>query len=567
MARRDRNHPSIIFWSLGNESGGGRNVIAERDAIRNLDPTRIIHYEGMNEIADIDSRMYPSIEGMMAQDRNGNQKPFFLCEYAHAMGNAIGNLEEYWDYIENNSERMIGGCIWDWVDQGLNKPGESTDRYYYGGSFGDSPNDNNFCINGIVTPDRKITAKLQEVKKVYQYIKMMQEGTDTLVIENRYTHYNLDRFYLTWRLECDGVAIKDGKKDLPSCNPGDAIKLEIPLAENVKAGEGEYFVTYEIHLKNDCVWAQAGHVVAADQFALTADVPVRKIELPESTAFLRAYEDNRQELYISGEGFTATFSKHNGQLMSLRYDNQEMIHGFNGFHLNTYRSIDNDPREYIAPAETLTSFNWVVNADNTIAVNTTKTYIVGNDTIPYTVNYTVYNNGKINVDASFETSANFKQPRLSLECFLAPQLEEVEWLGRGPFENAPDRKNAAFVGHYKKAVDDMGEPYVRAQSMGQRCDARYIKIVDPTTGEGIMITPESPIHFSALHYTDADLRQAKYGHDLPAIRRAETVLNLDCQYRGLGNASCGPRPRPYYEIAPDTTYSFNFTISPVTSKK
>lgn len=567
MARRDRNHPAIIFWSLGNESGGGRNVIAERDAIRQLDPTRIIHYEGMNQIADIDSRMYPSIEGMIKQDRDGNKKPFFLCEYAHAMGNAIGNLEEYWDYIENNSERMIGGCIWDWVDQGLNKPGESSDRYYYGGSFGDSPNDNNFCINGIVTPDRKITAKLLEVKKVYQYIKMNQAGIDKLVIENRYTQYNLDNFYLTWRLEHDGIAVKDGRVAIPACNPGETVELTIPLSQYLKAvNDGEYFVTYEIHLKNDCLWASAGHVVAADQFALNTPASTDTAPLTDSSAPLKAYEDNRQELYIAGQGFTATFNKKNGRIMSLRYDNREMIHDFNGFHLNTYRSIDNDPREYRQPVELNNTFSWTVNSDNTVTVNTAKTYVVDKDTIPYSVNYTIHDNGTINVDATFEAGAKFHQPRLSLQCFLSPQLETVEWLGRGPFENAPDRKNAAFIGLYSKAIDDMGEPYVRAQTMGQRCDARFIKLLDPATGYGIKITPENPIPFSALHFTDEDLRNTKYGHDLPARRRAETVLNLDCQYRGIGNASCGPRPRPKYEITPDTAYSFGFTISPVAPK-
>ena len=564
MARRDRNHPSIIFWSLGNESGGGRNVIAERDAIRQLDPTRIIHYEGMNEIADVDSRMYPSIEGMMAQDRNGNKKPFFLCEYAHAMGNAIGNLEEYWDYIENNSERMIGGCIWDWVDQGLNKPGESEDRFYFGGSFGDSPNDNNFCINGIITPDRKVTAKLLEVKKVYQYIKMKQEGTDKLIIDNRYTDYNLDMFNLRYTLELNGNKVLSNTIALPSVAPGDSTVITLDqVAANVNPdATGEYFITYEIMLKKATVWADAGHVVAADQFAL--NTPVKESDSTTHTGSpLRAYEDNRESLYVSGDDFSVSFNKANGRMQSLRYNNNEMIHGQNGFHLNTYRSIDNDPREFVEPVNSLKDFNWTRNDNNTVTVTTVIETIVGKDTIPHQVVYTINPDGIIDVDAAFTVSEKFSQPRLSLESFLAPELEKVEWFGHGPFENAPDRKNAAFVGKYTNNVSDMGEPYVRAQSMGQRCDARYIKITDQIGNNGILITPTSPVHFTTLHHTDADLRKVKYGHDLPGVKRAETVLNLDCQYRGLGNASCGPRPRPQYEIPTDTTHTYSFSISPV----
>lgn len=564
MVRRDRNHPSVIFWSLGNESGGGRNVIAERDAIRELDPTRIIHYEGMNDIADIDSRMYPSIEGMMEQDRQDRGKPFFLCEYAHAMGNAIGNLEEYWDYIENKSERMIGGCIWDWVDQGLNKPGETEDRFYFGGSFGDSPNDNNFCINGIVTPDRKVTAKLQEVKKVYQYIKMTQVGTDTLIISNRYTVYNLDKFDLRYTLELDGNKVTSGTIGLPACDPDSSVTITLPLARNINnEATGEYFVTYEILLKNPTVWAEAGHIVAADQFALNTPAQVEETEKSPTGSPLRAYEDNRESLYIAGDRFTVAFDKGNGRMKSLRYDNREMIHGQGGFHLNTYRSIDNDSRVYVEPVNTLKEWEWKLNDNNTVSVATLIEAIVDSDTIPHRINYTVNGDGTIDVVATFTLAESFSQPRLSLETFLATDLEKVEWFGYGPFENAPDRKNAAFVGKYTNNVSDMGEPYVRAQSMGQRCDARYIKITDVNGSHGLLITPDNPVHFTTLHHTDADLRKVKYGHDLPSVKRAETVLNLDCAYRGIGNASCGPGPRPKYEIAPSTTHSYSFTISPV----
>lgn len=206
MIERDKNHPSVIFWSMGNESGSGQNFEAAYKAAKEID-NRYIHYEGMNNIADMDSRMYPSIESMIEQDKQPHDKPFFLCEYAHAMGNAVGNLEEYWDYIENHSERMIGGCIWDWVDQGINMPGQSPTCYYFGGSFGDYPNDNDFCCNGLTTPDRQITPKLWEVKKVYQYITFEHNEKNSIGLRNRYCFLNLRHFKLHYTILKNGIPI------------------------------------------------------------------------------------------------------------------------------------------------------------------------------------------------------------------------------------------------------------------------------------------------------------------------------------------------------------------------
>ncbi len=330
MMWRDRNHPSVIFWSLGNESGGGCNIKAEYDYATICTATR----DRQNEVADMDSRMYPSIDSMEQMDRNGAQKPFFLCEYAHAMGNAIGNLREYWDYIENRSERMIGGCIWDWVDQGLERRGEPG-RFYFGGSFGDQPNDNDFCCNGIVTPDRKVTPKLQQVKQIYQYVKISPEPSLTstpsltpapsptgegseyaqtqqkgsgmitnrkentplsrwrgvggeavgvpLSLSNRYTTYDLSEFVLRYELMADGECVKTGTMDLPPCGPWQTTSVEIPSPVNNQgvrefgssgvqefrsSGVQEEFLNVYICLREDQTWAKAGHVVAREQINL-----------------------------------------------------------------------------------------------------------------------------------------------------------------------------------------------------------------------------------------------------------------------------------------------------------
>ncbi|MBO4942121.1 MAG: DUF4981 domain-containing protein [Muribaculaceae bacterium] len=561
MVERDKNHPSVIFWSLGNESGGGCNITAEYNAVKALD-NRLIHYEGMNEQADMDSRMYPSIENMKEVDQNGAQKPFFLCEYAHAMGNAIGNLEEYWDYIENHSERMIGGCIWDWVDQGINKKGEPEYKYFFGGSFGDYPNDNDFCCNGIVTPDRKVTPKLLEVKKVYQYIDFTQKDPSTLELKNKYTHLNLDEFTLDYSLLRNGKLAKSGSMRLPSAVFGETVEVKIPFAQDIKDDGAEYFYNYEVKLNNGTVWAPAGHVVATEQFLLNEvkNAP-QAIDL-SSVAPLHTYVEGQRYLRIENNDVHIGFDKDSGRMISLRYGDKEMLHRQEGPVLNWYRSISNDPREYRQTDTYLKAFSWDEAADKKyVTVTTHMETETSGVKIPYEVVYTIYGNGDIDVKADFHTSDNFHLPRLALQQSLNPTLENIAWYGRGPIENWVDRKNAANVGEYESTIDNMREYYVRSQSMGGRTDTRWLKLTDKY-GKGLKITPVGTIDFSATHYTDPELWKVKYGHDLDNIRREEVVLNLDCIQRGIGNGSCGPGPRPKYEIKRNSDYTYSFRISP-----
>ena len=561
MVQRDKNHPSVIFWSLGNESGGGQNIVAEYDAVRALDD-RPIHYEGMNDQADIDSRMYPSIEAMIEQDRQPRDKPYFLCEYAHAMGNAVGNLEEYWDYIEYKSNRMIGGCIWDWVDQGLNKPGRPDNEYYFGGSFGDMPNDNDFCNNGLVTPDRRVTPKLMEVKKVYQYISFKMNNRNEVELHNRYTHLNLTHFNLHYKVERDGLLIKEETFGLPDCPPGERRTIHTPM-ESLLTDTADYYVTYEVCLKDSCNWAPAGHVVASEQFALASrpdTLPAVSSDSPDNRP-LKCYVEERRYLRIENERVSVAFDMHNGQLITLSYGGREMLHRQQGFVFNGYRSINNDPRDHLEIATRLNDFDYKQSADGksvrvTVALSADSE---GDGSVSHTLVYVVNGNGAIDVEASFHTSAGFNMPRLALQASLSPALEQVDYFGRGPIENYADRKNAAYVGLYHTTVSDMREYYTRAQTMGGRSDVRRLTLSDGQ-GHGLCITAQGMLAFSALHYDDRELWRVKYGHDLDHIRRAEVVLNLDCIQRGLGNASCGPGPRPRYELQKDADYRMAFRI-------
>lgn len=564
MVERDKNHPSVIFWSLGNESGGGCNAVAEYKAAKAIDD-RPIHYEGMNDVADIDSRMYPSIEGMIAQDKEPRNKPYFLCEYAHAMGNAVGNLEEYWDYIEYHSDRMIGGCIWDWVDQALNKPGEAKDHLYFGGSFGDTPNDNDFCCNGLVTADRRITPKLLEVKKVYQYISFKMNDKNSVELHNRYTTHNMTHFNLHYTLEKNGNVIKEEEFGLPDGKPNERRTIHVPLQRYLTDPDAEYFVNFEVKLKRDCVWASAGHVVATEQFALNdkVNMPAEITTNIPGNEVLKAYEEERRYVRFENCNCGVSFDMATGQMTGLRYGEQEVLHRQRGLEFNWYRSVNNDPRHWTNTQISLQDFSWTLSEDKkSVKVIVQLEAMVGKISVPHTITYTIHGNGAIDVEASFKTGANFNLPRLALQTSLNPVLNKITWFGRGPMENYQDRKNAAYVGLYSTTVEDMREHYARAQSMGERCDARWLMLTD-SSEKGVRIVSVGTIDFSAQHYTDRDLWQVKYNHDLENIRCAEVILNLDCVQRGLGNASCGPGPRPKYEIKKDSVYQYAFRIEGV----
>ena len=564
MVRRDRLHPSVLFWSLGNESGRGSNIVAERDAVKALD-SRPVHYEGQNEVADIDSQMYPSLEGMEAMDKNGAQKPYFLCEYAHAMGNAIGNLAEYWDYIENKSERMIGACIWDWVDQAIVKPGAGDGKLYFGGSFGDMPNDNDFCCNGIVTADRRVTPKLLQVKKVYQYVKIRQSAPGLLELENRYTSLNLNEMVLDFRLLHEGKWIQKGQVDLPDTAPWKSCEVELPLREIPL--DGDVTLQVSVSLKRPARWAPAGHVVASEEFVLQEPAS-RLAAVDDSQAEpLRIYREEGRFLCARNSAVSVRFDRARGSLSSLCLDGREVFHGVDGPVFNGYRYISNDGVRFVIDGkdESVSTWTEVVTfrtkeSPERLQVEISAIAYVGSRQVPFTIVYDVHAAGCVDVDARFTADESFSLPRLGLRLMLNPVYENLSWYGRGPMENYQDRKDCAFLGVYENTVSGMDEHYVRAQSMGGRTDTRWIRFAG-TDGSTLSFTAAENFDFSALHYTDEDLYLVKYGNDLDKIRRAQVVLNLDCIQNGIGNGSCGPGVIKDYRIAPGQDYGYRFRIS------
>lgn len=568
---RDKNHPSVVFWSLGNEGGNGQNFDAMAKRAKEMDASRPIHYQGKNQVADIHSHMYPSIADMIRTDQADDSKPYFLCEYVHSMGNSPGNIKEYWDYIEQ-SERMIGGCVWDWVDQGIIRPGGPENEFYYGGDFGDTPNDLDFCINGLTTPDRRVTAKLIEIKKIYQYIKVrpLSLPMGKIEIENKYDFINLDRFDIAWEVLKDGVVVEKGT--LPSLNlaPDEKQSVIVPLSRNLLAAGSEYFLNIYFTQRDATSWSEAGHEVAREQFALTSRVVVpskNTAEMPEINS-----TESGNMLTLSGTGFKTVFNTTTGEMLSLQYDGKEMILDGEGPQLNWYRSVSNDKytdqtyyepefsKAFVAAYKDESGKYYTVFVDRKAKITARRTTFE----IPYTVKYTVYADGTIDVDASFVKPAEAEiVHRLGLRMTMPRQYENVMYYGRGPRENYSDRKQSTFFGLYGTTATDMEEEhYVRSQSMGNRSEVRWFSVTDGS-GKGLKVTSKDQLEFSALHFTDQELWELAHDFKLDAARNPQVYINIDCIQQGLGNASCGPRPLEQYMIPSNQPVSYAFRIEPL----
>ncbi len=608
MVERDKNHPSVIIWSLGNEAGPGVNFEADRDAIKARDTERPVHYSIYNDVADIESTMYPAVEWMENTGQKDSPKPFIMCEYAHAMGNAVGNLQEYWDVIYKY-KRLIGGCIWDWVDQGLAKPvpGKPGEYFFaYGGDFGDQPNDGNFCINGLTTPDRSVTPKMQEVKKVYQNVEITPVDimNGKVSIKNKNLFINLKQYDPSWVLECDGKIIQSGDIAPLDIDPLASREVTIPVAKIVPSPGSEYFLKVSFKLRNDELWAKRGHTVASEQLKVPVSVPALAAVGTDMMNPLTLIEDG-DLVTISGKSFKAIFSKTAGTVIELEYFGTQIFGsdytvirrgGFGrrpaagqpaqappppqvvftkvgGPVVNLYRApVDNDARSR-GRASTSTQL-WNLSAevsgfnvqqlnDKTVEIKIdAKSTEPGGFSIATNSVYTIHGNGVIDVNTTFlPDSVNWSLPKLGFLFTLNEGLENVEYFGAGPFENYVDRKRAADIGRYITTVDDMFVPYVRTQDCGNRTDVRWLTVTNHS-GNGILVSAPNLMNFSTLHYMPVDLDKADHPFEL--TRRNETILTVDLAGCGLGNGSCGPPPMDRY-LLKTTMAIFKYSIKPYTS--
>ncbi len=572
MIQRDKNHPCVVMWSLGNEAGIGDTFFALRDLAHTLDPSRPVHYEGYNDAADVYSRMYPKIDDMIAYAEGNPSKPYFMCEYAHAMGNACGNLKEYWDTI-HTYPIFIGGCIWDWVDQGLLKRDRSGQAYFaYGGDFGPpgTPGDGNFCINGLIFPDRHISPKMWEVKKVYQNITAAPVSLEDgyIRVTNRFRFTNLNRFELKWRITEDGRQVRSGSLGRLQLAPGEQSVVHIPVSDMPRHPHREYWLELHFVQAESTLWSPVGHEVAWEQFLLAparSQAPV----LPPSGEPLRLLTEPERVVVIN-PNVRLVFDRDTGLLRDLSWKGQSVLAPGGGPRLTLYRApLDNDIKVKAAWKKAgldqmvpeLESIQATTARDGHVVVQTTHRYTSpAGAHVLHNCAYSVFPDGTLLLESFVLPASPLPTlARIGLTFTLRPGLEQLTWYGRGPHENYPDRKSGAAVGLYHSTVDSQYTPYIMPQNNGSRQDVRWCLLAD-SAGIGLLaIGASGPFAMTALHFSETDLEQAK--HTVELHRRPEVYLTLDARMRGVGNASCGPEILPRYEVRPETT-AFAFVLRP-----
>lgn len=572
MVLRDRNHPSVIFWSLGNECGGGNNFQACYDAAKRLDP-RPVHHEstrdgkeyGGNRFSDLYSKMYPGMD-WMDKYVNSFDKPMFICEYAHAMGNAIGNLREYWESIES-SNSTIGGAIWDWVDQAIYEPREILNGTYEGrlhtGYDFPGPHQGNFCSNGIIPATREESPKLKEVKAVYQYVKFalkeknVKKNIASVNINNTYDFITLNGYELLWETVENGNVVGKDSMLLPAVAPDMsqdfALKLSgINLRDAEKNGN-EVMLNLYVRNTKQTYWSSVGHIVAQKQFELLSRSKLPALKSNSKVGKLNV-DKNENEITVGNAFVFAAFDTATGRMTELRLNGLDVIYGKQGFLYDNHRFIENDrrPTDTSNGLEPTGSCKVTEETDGRVVVTTLR----GGTLCESEIVYTFLPNGIVDMDVKL-TPKTKELYRAGLVCAVNAGLENVDYYAYGPWENYIDRKDGCMIGRYSTTVDGMVERYVKPQSMGNRESLRELKLTGKD-GCGIRIETDGAVAFSALRYTDADLMNVQHMWELQ--KRPYIVLHLDAQMRGLGNGSCGPLTLESYKIAP-MPFSYKLRIS------
>jgi beta-galactosidase len=577
MVLRDKNHPSIVFWSLGNESGYGPNHAAMAQWIKEYDPTRFIHYEGgMDGWAphDIDrpwldmrSRMYTTVDEMVAIALfQGDPRPVIWCEYAHSMGNSTGNLFKYRDAMRTHP-KIIGGFIWDWMDQGLVKTSPDGRKYWgYGGDFGDTLiNDSNFCINGILNADQTVKPAMYEVKKVFQPLDItavdLFNGTFTVL--NQHHALNMNIYNIVWEVTEEGVVIQQGTFSAPDAPAGSRSQISLPYNKPQVVAGKSYFVNINFVLKNAQKWAPAGYVVAWEQFELPFGVATSEFLLAGNAETLSASETSEQ-IIVKGQTFTIAVNKANGLLSSYQRNNKEYI--LSPLKPNFWRPLtDNDRRGSKVPE---IQGQWEIAADKIEVSNIS--YFTGQNGIVITADlylaninsslnlqYLILTDGQVKVQASFNFAAGLPDmPRLGMQTRVPAELDAWTWFGKGPHENYIDRQLGAAMGLYTVSVKDDYFHYVWPQESSNRIGVRWFTLKNQN-GHGLSVKAGSELSVSAWPYTMEEIDQAEHTY---VLNPGDITLNLDLRQMGVGGDnswSWKARPHPEFRIeAVPYTYSF-----------
>ncbi len=590
MYERDKNQPAIIAWSLGNECGNGPVFFKGYDWLKMQDESRPVQFEqaGLESNTDIVAPMYASIDDLKDYALNHKDRPYILCEYAHAMGNSVGNLKEYWDMMKTYPV-LQGGFIWDWVDQGLLTENESGESYWaYGGDFGpkDVPSDGNFCLNGLVDPDRTPKPALYEVKKVYQFINFeaVDLASGTFKISNEYHFTSLDNFDLKWELLANGDLVANGIIDDVNIAPDSSGIVHIPLENTIN--DKEYVLTISAFSKEEENGIPSQHEVAWEQFVFGNP----KFKAPEAAVLGINLNTNDKTIAVKSEKCAITFNKSSGIMTSLSYDNgPNIIHDSKGFTPNFWRApIDNDfgndfhkrcaDWRYASKNRTVQDIEAKINGDYAeVQVTYNLNAVSGKAIGTFTSTYSISGAGEITVDNTLTTTKNNTSeiPRIGLTIQLDDAYDQVSWYGRGPYESYWDRKSGAKIGTYNGTVSEQYWPYIRPQENGNKSDVRWLSLYNKD-GQGIHIQGVPNIDFSVHHnimedfeslersdgrHRDGDI--VKNRHTVDVKRRDLVTLNVDYKQMGVGgDTSWGAHTHDEYKLL-ESYYTYSFIITPI----
>ena len=593
MLERDKNYPCVIMWSPGNETGAGDSLQAEIDYFQNNDDTRVVHYQGWNDNAGVDvwSNMYPNI----GKQVKNSKKPYLMCEYLHAMGNSCGGMKEYWEEIRANGI-LQGGFIWDFVDQSYNTPildsdgnwdGKSTYWGYDGdwnhGTYTDADGNTkdysswksgntDFCVNGIVSPDRTLQPEAYEVKRIYQALQMQLKDltSRTVTINNEWIDTNANEYTMKWEVVKNGTSVENGTMDV-DIPAGESKDVVIPFTTPTDAAAGdEYFMNISFVTKSDdqFTWADKDFAVAEAQFELDFAGTDAAVEAVDTSKLedIKTFEETDGDVKVAGDNWSVSFDKKTGEMTSYKSNGKEMI--AEGIEPNYWRaSTDNDKKESVDAKWKTANANVQidevsVNKENKVVyvsvARTLKNCADSKDRLTYAI----YANGEIVVKATMAPNSNMSNlQRVGTRLQLAAGLDKLTWYGRGESDSYSDRKTGYDVGVWNSTVDEQFTNYVYAQETGNKTDVRWMAVTD-ADGDGLLVDAQDHLlEMSALNCTQEALDAA--GHPYQIERTDNTVLTIDYAQMGLGTASCGQATLSKYLLGTGKTYSYTYRLKPI----
>ena len=573
MVERDKNFPSIIVWSLGNEAGSGANFENTSAWIRQKDNTRPVQYEQawLEDYTDIVCPMYPKIEHLQEFLKLNDHRPLIMCEYSHAMGNSNGNLVDYWDLIKKEPQ-LQGGFIWDWMDQGLLQKTPAGKSYWaYGGDFGpqDVPSDADFCANGLIFPDRTPKPGLWEVKKVYQNFEFVAIDLEKgmISIENQHFFTSSSAYTLRYEIKSEGEIIVQNEISMSKAiDPGEKLQTKIPYDFEIVPGK-EYFLNLYAVFKEATGVLPKGHVASSEQFLLPVSVPIKNAEQKYSAL---SKIENETHFIFSGTDFTIVFAKESGNITDWKYQGKDLLrrglqpnfwrvptNNDRGNHMpnrcQVWRNIQEKRKQVIVELEQVNEGLYTINVQSILEPGNSE----------YDVKYLVKGNGSVDVEVNFRKGDTDlpELPRFGMNLIMPAGFDQVQWYGNGPMETYQDRESGAMVDVFKGRVMDQYIPYIFPQESGNKTQVRWMKVTNEK-GLGFIIRGQEPINASTYHFSLEDLDN-NLTHNYQVLQRNITEVNIDLLQRGVGgDNSWGYDTHDKYKLL-DLEYSYSFTIGTI----